>query len=465
MHASEQILTKQLLSFAAVLLLAICSTASAQEPVPQSPPPSQDKTSQPQTKSDSADQAPSADSTSLDHPVLVTTSTPQIRTIDGAGFVGPYASPLRLGPLYLRYAQYAQVFSSANALDGSGSGDFERTAAQFSAGIVLDKEFRRAQIVLQYVPRLTVFNGQVYPDFVNQDTAANLVFVLTPRLSLNLGNHFVYYRSNNSFLEMYLFADPLSGSTAQKDFIQGPASWLSNSSTAQISYSLSARTRITVTPNYLYANSSGQATSTTFPSVHEYGVDVNYSHDLTARSSITAVYIEQTDMFEASNFKTVYQTVQGGYSHSFNGGWGASGNIGFVTANFESGRTWSASGSASVVKNFRHSRAALAYYRGHAFSGYISKQISDRTDLNYQQDIGRRLVLGGSIGYLRDVQTVSGIWGKYAEGNINFGLTPTLSLFTNYVHKWQRGDGQQVFTGDTDFVRFGIQWTPRQATR
>ena len=447
---------------ASVVFLMSCSLASAQEPIPQPPPPP-DNPPATQTKTDSTDQSTLGDSSSVDHPAVITSTVPQVRQVDGAGFVGLPTSPFRLGPLYLRYAQYAQVFASGASV--TGTSDFENAASQFSAGIVLDKRLRKTQFVLQYVPRATILNGKVYANFVNQDTAANIVFALTPRLSLNLGDHFAYYRSNNSFVDIFLDSDPVSGTTLQKDFIQGPASWLTNSATAGFTYLLSARTRITVTPTFVYAHSSGQATSTTFPTAREYGVAVGYAHDLTARSTVSATYIEQTDTFAGSSFKTIYQTMQGGYFHSFNGGWSVSGNFGLITVNFASGRSWSESGSASLLKVFRRSRASLAYYRGHAFSGYISQQFSDRIDASYQQNIGRRFVLGGSAGYLREVNVANGIWGKYTQGNASFGLTQTLSLFANYVHKWQRGENQQVFTGTTDFLRFGIQWMPRQTVR
>jgi len=288
---------------------------------------------------------------------------------------------------------------------------------------------------------------------------------LTPRLSLNIGDRFTYYRSNNSFVDIFLDADPTSGTTLQKDFIQGPASWLTNSTNASFSYALSARSRLNVTPSFLYAHTSGQATSTTAPDAREYGVSANYQYDLTPRSTVTALYTEETATFGGSSFKTIYQTVQGGYSHGFNGGWSVSGSFGFITANFESGRSWSESGSASVVKVFRRSRIALAYSRGHGFSGYITRQFSDRVDLTYQQNIGRRINIGGSAGYLRDLNAANAIWGKYTQGNVSYALTPTVSLFANYVHKWQRGDNQQVFNGSTDFLRVGAQWMPRQGNR
>src|SRR5262245_27481465 len=127
-------------AFVAILLMLVCAAAQAQEPIPQPPPP-QDNPQASQSKTDSADQSGSGDSTSIDHPAVITSTVPQVRQVDAAGFVGLPVSPFRIGPLYLRYAQYAQVFSSGTTTS-STTGDFQNTASQFSAGIVFDKQFR-----------------------------------------------------------------------------------------------------------------------------------------------------------------------------------------------------------------------------------------------------------------------------------------------------------------------------------
>jgi hypothetical protein len=440
------------------LLLLCRGLALAQEPTPQPPTPDPKIQANP-AQSDN----PSGDSASVDNPVVVTTTMPEVRQISGAGFLTPSISPLRWGPLYVGYAQFAQILSEGNSFTGQGS--FQNTASQFAADIVLDKQFRRAHVALQYVPRMMILDGNVYGNFANQDTGANIVFAITPRFTLDLGDRFVYYRSSNSFADIFLSSDPVSGTTLQRDFIESPASWLSNSASASFAYAISARTHITVTPTYIYDRTSGQATATTIPNVQEYGVNVSVSHDLTARSSVNALYTEQTDVFPGISHKTVYQTLLGGYSHSWTGGWNFSGSLGFTTASLQSGRIWSEAGSLSVSKAFRRSRVAVAYYRGHSFAGYISQDFSDRVDMTYQQYVGRRWTLGGGVGYFRNVVTGNGVWAKYGEANLSFGLTSTLSLFGSYVYKWQRSENLSVYSGDTNYLRCGIQWTPHRLAR
>jgi hypothetical protein len=393
----------------------------------------------------------------------VISTTPEIQQVNGAGFLTESFSPVRLGPLYVSYAQFAQIFDRGSSFNGSGT--FQSAASQFSAGIVLDKRFRKFHVAFQYIPRLTILNGRVLNDFLNQDVGADIVFALSPRLTLDLGDRFVYYRSRNAFADIFLSSDLTTGATLQKDFIESPASWLSNSVNASFTYLLSARTKIRITPNYLYATTSGQATATTFPSAQQFGLSAAVQHELTPRSNVSAMYTDQTDSIQGVSSRSTYQTMEAGYSHSFNGGWNFAGSFGLITATLQSGRTWSEAGSASVAKGFRRSRAALAYYRGHTFSGYITQNLSDRIDGSYQQYIGRRWTLGGGGGYFRNVATTNGIWAKYVEGNTSFGLTSTLSVFGTYVRKWQHGDNIAVFSGDTDYLRFGIQWTPRQDLR
>jgi len=445
-----------------------CALAFAQQPTPE-PPPSDVKN---QPAQDQPDNSNSGDnSPSVDHSVIVTTTEPPIRQTTSAGFLMPSISPLRWGPVYVGFAQFAEIFEQGNSLNGAGNQNV--IGSQFSAGIVFDKRFGNGRLVVQYTPRITIVNGEVYTNFVNQDMGIDWVFPLTPRLSLDLSNHFVYYNSNDYFANMLLSGDPSSGVllsgdsssglTLQKDFIRAPGTWLSNSTTAAFTYALSERTRITIAPYYLYAHSSGQVAASQPPTVNEYSLNVVVAHNLTAHSVMSFTYLDQTDVYPSDSSSTTFQTLQAGYSYSSKYGWNFSGSIGFTTAGFQSGRTWSASGNLSAVKRFRRSQATIAYTRGHSFAGYISQGLSDRFDANYQQYIGRRWTFGGGVGYFRDAGTGNGLRGKYGEGNLSFGLSPTVSLYGSYVYQWQTSNSNVVFSGSTNYIRCGMQWMPHQA--
>lgn len=429
----------------------------AQQPTPEPPPPEVNN-QRPQDQTDNANST--GDASSLEHPVAVTTTEPAIRQINTAGFLMPSVSPLSWGPLYVAFAQFSEVYEPASSLNGAGNESV--TASQFSAGIVFDKRHRNVHLAIQYVPRVTILNGEVLTNFANQDTGVDMVFSLTPRLSVNVSDHFIYYKSNDYFANTLLTGDALSGTTLQRDFLRVPGTWLSESVTASFNYSLSARTRIVIAPYYVYANSSGQGEGLSYSTVNEYSINAGVTHDLTAQSSVSVTYLSQTDVYAGQSSNSTFQTFQGGYSHTLTGGWSFSGSVGFTTAGIQNSRTWAASGYVSGIKRFRRSQANVAYNRGHTFAGYITQQLSDRIDANYQQYAGRRWTFGGGVGYFRDASTGNGIRAKYGEGNLSFGLAPTVSVFGSYVYQWQSSNNSVVSSGNTNFLRVGIQWKPRQ---
>src|SRR5579872_3863173 len=109
----------------------ICSfSALGQEPTPQPPPPQQQPTTT-DTKTQANTDQPSAapdDSPSLEHPVTVTSTSPPIRQIGSAGFLTQSASPLRWGPFYVAYAQFAEIFDQGSAFNTQSN--FQNAASQ-----------------------------------------------------------------------------------------------------------------------------------------------------------------------------------------------------------------------------------------------------------------------------------------------------------------------------------------------
>src|SRR5262249_6871689 len=153
-----------------------------------------------------------------------------------------------------------------------------------------------------------------------------------------LADHFVYYKSADAWADVFLSSDTLGGGTFQRDFIQSPGTWLSNSAAASFAYRVSARTRITVQPNYLYADSSSPLGTTSFSTVQKYGVEVRADHDLTANSNVGVLYRLQHDVYPGITDQTNFQSLEGTYSHSLKGGWSVSGGGGFITANRQGAR-------------------------------------------------------------------------------------------------------------------------------
>lgn len=416
-------------------------------------------------------ETPAQDSASVLHPAVLASSTPEIQQVGRAGNLLDTVSPLRWGSFYIASAQYAQVFDRGSAFAGQGS--FQNAASVFSSTLVFDKRFRSSRIALQYVPRVTVLNGVVLNNFTNQDTSLDTVFVLGPRWTMSFSDHFMYYRTKNAFADLYLDADSVSATTVQKNFLEGPVSWLFNSVVATFQFRLSSRTQLYASPSYVYFLTNRSAVAAGNMAAQEFIGRLGIKYSLTPRSAIQFYYNGTKDIYQGSSESSpLYQTVGVGYSRQLGAGWGIGSTFGASTVNFGTGREWTATGSFSIAKSFRRSNAALAYSRGHALSGYISSGYSDRADLSGGMMLGRRWNASAGIGYERNTSDArssslpsvltSGLWGKYVLGQVSYQLLPSVSIFSSYVRKSQKGDDVQIFSGNRDYIQFGIRWSPNR---
>jgi hypothetical protein len=408
------------------------------------------------------------ESGTVPQPAFLASSAPQVQQVGAAGNLLENISPLRWGPVYVGSAQYAQIFDRGTVFSGQGA--FQNAASLFSSTVVFDKNFRTSRIALQYVPRIVILNGHVQNDFANQDASLDTAFILSPRWSMNIGDHFTYLRSSNAFGALYLDANAVSGTTLQKSFLQGPITWLSNSVAVNFSYMIGPRARLSFAPDYVYSTTSGSTVATGNQTAQQYGARFGIVYDLSPRSSIQGYYSAQNSLYQGTFANTLYQTFSLGYSRQFGVGWSLTSTFGASTANFASGREWTATGSFSIVKAFQRSTVALALSRGHDLTGYITNNYTDRVDVTYRRMFGRRWGVRGGLGYERNISgslatststsKAEGIWGKYATGDISYLVRPSVSLFADYVKVWQRGDNIQIFTGNRDYIEFGIRWSP-----
>lgn len=459
----------------ATILLALtfspCASVQAQ----------QESSSQPSTKpAPNPDQAnednpgtSAQDSATVPQPAFLASFAPQIQQVGAAGNLLESISPLRWGPVYVGSAKYAQVFDRGTNFTGQGA--FQNAASLFSSTVVLDKNFRTSRLALQYVPRIVVLNGQVQNEFTNQDVGFDTVFVLSPRWNMNIADHFTYLHSTNAFGDLYLDANAVSGTTLQKSFLQGPITWLSETVAVNFGYMIGPRARLSFAPDYVYSTTSGSSVAAGNETVRQYGGRFEIAYDLSPRSSIQGYYSAQENQYQRTFAGTVYQTIGLGYSRQFGVGWSLTSAFGASTANFASGRDWTATGSFSIVKAFQRSQVALALSRGHELAGYITNNYIDRVDATYRRMFGQRWSALGGFGYERNISSslanstgipqTNGLWGKYATGDISYQVRPSVSFFADYVKLWQRGDNVQILTGDRDYIEFGVRWSPSRDHR
>jgi hypothetical protein len=443
-------MNKKWLSFGLLLLITSIGPQCilAQGPPPEtSAPPANTGDQKPDSTSDSS-------TTSAQSPNGLDV-IPETRKIKSAGAVSRLNS-VRWGPISLGSLEFNEVVD-----DFHPTGEASTTAAVsvFRAYFVVDKQYRKSRITFQYQPTITVSHGQVDPNFINQNINFDSYYQFNPRWILSYSDHFSFYNNRSRFGDSFLDSDSISSSTQQNGFLDGPQEVLWNSVSVGISYRWTPRTSISVTPNYAYAH-TGASLSVPERSSNGFGVTTQITHQLSPNRAIQAHYSAEHSQFSSSFGDTTYHTIGVGYTQQLPDKWGFAVGVGASNASSSDlGRFWTTTGSASLVKAFGTSSVSLAYVRGTSVAtDYLTNRYSDRGDLSYSTQWTRRLQTRGGVGYEREVGTTSGIWGKYVTAQVNVKLNLNATFFAYYVRKWQRGDGQQVFTGNRDLASIGIRW-------
>jgi hypothetical protein len=382
--------------------------------------------------------------------------------IGSAGVLAGSPEGLHWGKFYI---PSADAMGAVERLEFTGAQSTDVQAqALFSAMLVYDREFKTNRVALQYRPRLAVANGQVQKDFSNQNVSLDTILYSRPRWNVRFGDNFQYYYTQESLGDLYLSVDAVSSSTVSNIFVDSPNRWLSNNAYVSVSYALSARTSITVTPSYIYSESGTKAVSSRG---QEYGGTITWSHRTSARQSVGIQYSAQEIHESGINASdAIYQTIAGILERQLGPTWLVRGSAGVTTTAYTIGtRQLYAYGTFSLVKRIHRSAIAVNYSRGDSFvNGFISNQYTDRVDVTYQAQVGRRWNWATGAGYLRQV-TGGDFVAKYATGQLGFLMAPRAGLYAtmSYVRKNQTGNSTGLFAGNADFFSFGVSWQPARA--
>lgn len=385
-------------------------------------------------------------------------NAPPIRKMGSASLLDSI-SPLRWGNLFIGSAEFAQIYTTLDPRTGDG---ITSNISLFRSHIYYDKQFQRARLALQYQPRVMIVNGQVIRDLLNQNLNLDTYFVLSPRWVMGLGETFSYYGSKNVYGDSFLDADSITATTVQNNFVQGSGQWLSSSTGASFNYLWSAHTKLSISPSftYTYATILSENVEESRLSSRGYDIRATITHDMNANRSLGAYYGFQYLTSPTAFSSTIYETFGGTVSQRFSPTFAASGSIGATTGDFSSGRQWTVAVSVSAVKSFDRSSIAVAYTRGETLAGYVTNQFGERIDARWVKGWSQKLQSAFGVGYQREIANPTGIWAKYGTARLTYRLRPQLGLSAEYVHRLQTGSNPQIFTGNNDFIMFGITWAP-----
>jgi hypothetical protein len=410
-------------------------------------------------------------------------STVQPTVAQAAGQVSPLsraAGQVLVGDIALRSVELNETWNQLNVVNTTPTAT--TNAATLSTGLLMDiaydRQFRRTHLSFQYMPTLYLVNSHLLKSLDNQNVSLSLGFQLRPRMFLNIADTFLYNGSQNLAADQYFTTDFTTQTVLQNPFLSISGYYLYDQVRADLSYYLSARTKLTVSPGFSYTktvvnpNSAAAAAASNTPTVsidRDEGVTIAVDHQLSSTKGMGVFYSFDRSYFNQTFGTTYFNTVGLRYSQVLQPTLHFAASVGVSDAYGVNRQLSSATvlgtsatvvGTLALLKAFPKSQFSAAYSRGYGgTSGFVSPGYTDRADVAYARQMTPRWTVGMSGAYMRGT-TTAGFTGSYGSLNTGYLLTRTISWFLTYGVAEESGAQTPFFPGAHSFVTTGLRWNP-----
>lgn len=448
---------------ASLILLALVlyvSALSGQEP--QNPPPAAPDPAA--TNTDTAQDPQSSDSAVK--PVVYAPTQLQVRPMGSSVPLPSYDTLLRWGPVYVRSIELLQNYNQIGSVTGGAQGIFDQSsfnATVLRTDIVYDRPTTLGRFVVEYAPRLTVVNGHVSADFVNQTVQLNWVEPLSSRWTLGLSDSFSYYSVRNLYGDYFLDVNAINGGTVPSSFLDSAGSWLNAGTQASFYYALSPTSSFSITPGFGYSHTTGLINGPEPTDAYQYSGTLGWNKQLSPDFSIQADYGYR--LVQSLGGHVPYNNGDLGFSWQLGPSTTLGLTAGVLTEGFATGSDWTVSGSAQLAEKWGRSVASIGYYRGVALFNELGSQgVSQMIQANYRVNLTARWYWNAQGGYEDSLtKSVADLSAKFASTEVGFQLSRQVSCFASYGYKTQEGGAPVLLTGNVSSVIGGIRWTARPA--
>jgi hypothetical protein len=376
----------------------------------------------------------------------------QFRIQNGAALLGSLPSVMHIGPLRLASVDAVGQYEAFTAPDQP---EFTLRSGVFRANFVVEKSYHRSRIAFQYQPQLDIIDGHVKGDLVSHGANVGTYFSLTRRLRLSVSDQFNYYGNQDFVLDSALSFDVATSRAVQNTYLERSGHWAQNVLSTSMTYDLSARTQIIITPNAGWAYSTAPEANRGF----SYGGNIAVWRSLSPRKSVGAYYGIQRNQFGGGLAGGLYHQFGLSYRQQIWGRWSAEASLGAATQ-LAGSQHWTGQGSIRLMKTFRKSSISAAYARGNAFLSTLHNGFADQVDVSYAQQLSRRLQANLSIGAWGEVWSPSGGSSRYAAANVQYNLFSSMGWYIGYTQRRQRGIGTDLLVGDLQHIVTGLRWSP-----
>lgn len=450
--------------WASLMLLAsaLCTAVTpAQES--QNPPVVPD-TNTNKTNAASGSSSQDAQSTDSDaKPAAYGPTAQDIRAIGSSTPLPTYDTLLRWGPVYVRSMEVFQSYDRIFGATGATTGIFNQdsfNATVLRTDIVYDHPTKLGRLVIEYAPRLTVVNGHVGADFVNQTLGLNFVQPLSPRWTLGLSDTFSYYSVRNLYGDYFLDVNTLTGATVPSSVLDSGGSWLNAGTQASFSYALSPTSSISIAPGFAYSRTTGLLNGPQATNGYQYSGTISWSKRLSPNFSLQADYGYR--LVQSLGTRVPYENGDVGFSWQLGRYTTLGINAGMIAAGFTGNTDWAVSGSAQIAEKVGRSTFSIGYYRGVALFNEVGTQgISQVAQANYRVDLTQRLYWTASAGYESSLEkNVTDLSARFASAEVGYRISRQVDCFASYGYRIQSG-GEPLLAGRISSLIGGIRWSAR----
>jgi hypothetical protein len=409
-----------------------------------------------------------------DAPQSLDTAYPVLIPVAPGGRLGSplstVAGKVLVGNIALRSVALDEIWNQANivnAIPATASSVAPTFTTGLEANIGYDRQFRTAHLSLQYAPSIYFFDGHLLKNIANENTNLNLSFQLTPRLFLTIGDTFFYTGAQNLSVGQYFTADLVTQTVNQNAFLNIAGSYLNDGASLTLSYNLTARTTLSVTPSYTYSYSRTTVNPNSAPAAAQLMISkasagtVSLNHQITDRKGIGLYYSYDRSYFNQTFGTSYFNTAGLQYSQLVQPTLWLSASVGASLSNSTAYRGRSAAtavGSLSLIKTYAKTQLSAAYSRSYGSNiGFISPSYTDRVDMGYSRQITQNWAAGASGAYLRST-IITSFTGSYASLNTSYQLTRTISWFAQYGLDQEFGVRTPFYPGTHMFGMTGLRW-------
>lgn len=446
-----------LILFSLMLQVSALSGQEPQNPPPVTPDPAV-------TNAGTAQDAQSSDSAAK--PAVYVPTQLEVRSMGSSVPLPSYDTLLRWGPVYVRSIELFQDYDQIGNVTGGAQGIFNQNsfnATVLRTDIVYDRPTALGRFVVEYAPRLTVVNGHVSADFVNQTIALHWVEPLSSRWSLGLSDNFSYYSVRNLYGDYFLDVNAITGGTVPSSFLDSAGSWLNAGTEASFSYALSPTSSFSISPGFAYSHTTGLINGPETTDAYQYSGTLGWNKRLSPNFSIQADYGYR--LVQSLGGHVPYNNGDVGFSWQLTPSTTLGLTAGVLTEGFVAGTDWTVSGSAQLAEKWGRSVVSIGYYRGVALFNELGSQgVSQMIQANYRVNLTPRWYWTAQGGYEDSLtKSVADLSAKFASTEVGFQLTRQVSCFASYGYKTQGGGNLQLLAGTVSSVIGGIRWTARPA--